>query len=531
MPDPVNTSATTTESSWPTEDAKLAKLFVPREWPRSDESKGQRCCTIRFDPSRKLFIVLEDENFILDVINPADVIGCELEIKLVDETSPSKALATNKESENPEAEKFDNTPKSLVPLDSQARAFLTIYAYPKRKLSQSPTWLSWCDFGGKNDVPNPNLPSTTGPFGNRQARHRTFQVAPAEDLGHINALVRGIRQVSSLPTSRRRMLVLVSPKSGTGTGPLVLEQTVRPMLVQAGVDLEICETTHPLHAKERAAEEDIGSYDGVVLMGGDGIFHEFIQGIHAHRNADTLLQSIKLGIIGCGTGNGLAKSLTHAANEAYSHLESTFLIAKGQTKTIDLSEYETSTKKSYSFLTFAWAMIAEVDIESESIRLLGSLRFDLCAAWKVVPLRTYHARLSYLLPSKHDKSIALGGAMPKFTDPVPDNWNVIDDTFILFWASQVTHSSVRTFSSPPSTIDDGVFQILVVRGKWSRYQVALLLLALEAGTHVNSPAAEFIECVAYRLEPTGSFNVLDGEVIERGPVQAHVLPRAIHTFC
>jgi diacylglycerol kinase family enzyme len=57
------------------------------------------------------------------------------------------------------------------------------------------------------------------------------------------------------------------------------------------------------------------------------------------------------------------------------------------------------------------------------------------------------------------------------------------------------------------------------------------LLALEAGTHVNSPAAEFIECVAYRLEPTGSFNVLDGEVIERGPVQAHVLPRAIHTFC
>jgi sphingosine kinase len=533
MTDPVNTSAAAAETSWPTEDAELAKLFVPREWPRSDESKRQRCCRILFDASRKLLKVVDDENSILDLINPADIIGCELEIKLVDETNPSKALATSKGSENPEAGTFDNTPKSLIPVDSHAKAVLTIYAYPKRDLSQSSTWLSWCGFGGKNDAPNPNPPSATGPFGNRQARHRTFQVAPAEDLVHINALVRGIRQASGLPARPRKLLVLVNLKSGTGTGQQVLDQTVRPMLVQAGVELEICETTHPLHAKERATEEDIGSYDGVVLMGGDGIIHEFLQGVHAHRNADQLVHTIKLGVIGCGTGNGLAKSLTHAANEAYSHLESTFLIAKSQTTAMDLSKYETSTQEYYSFLTFTWAMIADVDIESESVRFLGSLRFDLCAAWRVVSLRTYQARLSYLLPSKHDKSIDLGSAMPKFTDPVPNNWNVIDDTFILFWASQVTHASVNAFNSPPSTIGDGVFQILVIRGKWSRYQVALLLLALDAGTHVNSPAAEFIECVAYRLEPTtaGSFNDLDGEVIEAGPVQAHVLPKAIQIFC
>jgi hypothetical protein len=44
---------------------------------------------------------------------------------------------------------------------------------------------------------------------------------------------------------------------------------------------------------------------------------------------------------------------------------------------------------------------------------------------------------------------------------------------------------------------------------------------------------EFIKCEAYRLEPItpGSFNDLDGEVIEAGPVQGCVLPGAINVCC
>jgi sphingosine kinase len=47
------------------------------------------------------------------------------------------------------------------------------------------------------------------------------------------------------------------------------------------------------------------------------------------------------------------------------------------------------------------------------------------------------------------------------------------------------------------------------------------------------PCVEFIQCTAYRLEPItpGSFNDLDGEVVEPGPIQAAVLPRAIQAFC
>jgi len=519
----------TAEINWPTENSELVKFLIPREWPGSQKDQS---CKITYDASRKLLKIVDDENSILDVINPADVIGCELEIKL-STVDNSSAPNSRKQSENPGADYFDNEPKSLIPVDTQGSVVLTIFAYPKKDLSQSSSWLAWYGFGRSNDGPNPNPPSTTGPFGNRQSRHRRFQVVPSEDLRHINAVVQAIRQVCGIPSVPRKMLVVVNPTSGTGKSKLILNTIVRLMMEQAGVDLEVCETTRPQHAKERAKADDIGEFDAILLMGGDGTIHEFLQGIHQHKEADALLPTIKLGVIGCGTANGLAKSLTYAANEAYSPLESTFMIAKNQVTRMDLSKYKTLDQEYISFLTFTWAMIAEVDIDSEYVRFLGDLRFDLIAVWKVLSRRTYQARLSYLSPSKHDKNIAIGDTMPNLTEPIPDHWDVIDDTFILFWASHVSHAGARVFQSPRSSIHDGVFQILVIRGKWSRYQIAMLLLGIETGTHVNRPAAEFIECVAYRLEPTtaGSYNVLDGERIESGPIQCHVLPGIIQVFC
>ena len=63
--------------------------------------------------------------------------------------------------------------------------------------------------------------------------------------------------------------------------------------------------------------------------------------------------------------------------------------------------------------------------------------------------------------------------------------------------------------------------------------MAMILIGLETGTHVDMEGVEFIQCLAYRLEPqtTGSFNDLDGEVIEDGPIQGHVVPSAIEAYC
>ena len=70
-------------------------------------------------------------------------------------------------------------------------------------------------------------------------------------------------------------------------------------------------------------------------------------------------------------------------------------------------------------------------------------------------------------------------------------------------------------------------------GNVSRFRLAMILLAMENGGHKSMPGVEFVKCTAYRLEPLtkGSFNDLDGEVIEEGQIQGRVLPGAIQVYC
>jgi len=79
---------------------------------------------------------------------------------------------------------------------------------------------------------------------------------------------------------------------------------------------------------------------------------------------------------------------------------------------------------------------------------------------------------------------------------------------------------------PLSRLDDGVFQIFLLCGNVLHYCIAHISLGLKTGSHINMPGVELIACTAYRLEPlvTGSYNNLDGKVIEEGPLQAQVFP-------
>lgn len=78
-----------------------------------------------------------------------------------------------------------------------------------------------------------------------------------------------------------------------------------------------------------------------------------------------------------------------------------------------------------------------------------------------------------------------------------------------------------------------IFPALVLSNNVSRLRLAMILLALETGSHVDMEGVEFIKCTAYRLEPItkGSFNDLDGEVIESGPIQGTVLAGVTQVYC
>jgi len=59
-----------------------------------------------------------------------------------------------------------------------------------------------------------------------------------------------------------------------------------------------------------------------------------------------------------------------------------------------------------------------------------------------------------------------------------------------------------------------------------------MLLKLDSGGHVDCKDLEVIDCVAYQFEPLSnvSYNVLDGELLESGPVQAQIFPGGAKFF-
>jgi len=496
-------------------------------WPTTASNVGflyqKKPCHVLYDETSNLLSIVAQESTVtvMETINPMDVIGVQM------------VKSTNDD-------------------DNSNETFLIIYSYP-----------SSCNRSRCYNQENAAATSTSTANASwknayRRERHYKLMVLPSTDqrktdvddddfLSRITSVLQGVRAVSNLPVSRRKLLLLMNPHAGTGTAQQMYETVVQPMWEQAGLDHDVYPTTGAGHAKSLMVthQDLLSTYEAIVTMGGDGILFEVMQGIHQRSDSMDILRQISFGIIGTGTSNGLMKSILHESQEPYGILEMSFLICRGRITPMDLSTYQITTNPTTSygsligFLSYSYAFIADVDIESELLRFLGYIRIIIWTVWRLLALRTYKVRLSYLPPpvpktSTSTTIVATLPPLPKITDPTPSEWKVIEDDIILIWVCQTTHTSYDVFSSPFSKLNDGLFHILLIRKSCSRYNLLKFLLQLEHGTHIHTKGVEIIPCVAFRLEPLEgkwrSFNDVDGEVVDQGPIQAVINPSAVNVY-
>lgn len=136
----------------------------------------------------------------------------------------------------------------------------------------------------------------------------------------------------------------------------------------------------------------------MVTVSGDGLIHEVVNGLCNRADWESdFMETITIGCIPGGTANGLVKSILYASDEEYGIEEATFLVAKGRRSKMDLTEItgEWEKKKIFSFLSTAWAVIADCDINSEVIRCIGEARFTVWGVWRCLFTRTYNGTLDY----------------------------------------------------------------------------------------------------------------------------------------
>lgn len=99
---------------------------------------------------------------------------------------------------------------------------------------------------------------------------------------------------------KKRMLVIVNPHSGVGRQKRI-ETLLSNNLNRDLYDYEVCYTEYIHHGSLIARDAVDKGYDVVTAVGGDGSVNDVIQGI---KGTDTVL-----GIVPCGSGNGLARCM------------------------------------------------------------------------------------------------------------------------------------------------------------------------------------------------------------------------------
>jgi sphingosine kinase len=364
------------------------------------------------------------------------------------------------------------------------------------------------------------------------ARPRSYQPvtlsqteAASTSATKLAALVAAVNSLCR-PHPNRRLLVLINPFSGVKRGMTVFEEVLRPMLERSELQYTTLLTTHAGHAREHIAALDFSTVDGVITVSGDGLLFEVCQAFRARYDSGDIPPHFTFGIVAAGSGNGLASSLNHAIGRPLSSpIDNALSICKGRAQKLDLATCTTAAGNKYcSFLSLAWGIVADVDLESDVLRCLGPLRFDVYAVHRMISLKKYRARFSYTNEPKP--------TLNPVSQAVPESWTTIEDTFSCFWAVMTTHASDSIYASPNSTLDDGKFRVLLVRGDAGRFNLVKSFLAFENGSHLKQKWVDVIECTAYRIEPLSenSHMDLDGEEIEYGTVQVNVEPSATNIY-
>lgn len=165
----------------------------------------------------------------------------------------------------------------------------------------------------------------------------------------------------------------------------------------------------------------------------------------------------------------------------------------------------------------------EVEGEEACLDLLPSLVKVEDGAPEPLPEEAQEAREH---GEQRQEEARLESRLPGLDEPVPDDWETIEDDFILVHCSQQTHITSDVFFAPQATPDDGCMWLLMLRRSCPKSTIVKLLLGLD-GRHLTYPGVEMVPVEAMRIVPGNGTNkgylTVDGEVIPWTPIQSHIL--------
>ncbi|KAH6790542.1 sphingosine kinase 1 [Perilla frutescens var. frutescens] len=346
----------------------------------------------------------------------------------------------------------------------------------------------------------------------------------------------------------KRLFIFVNPYGGKKSASIIFQNDVKPLLDDAKVEYTVQETKYQLHAKEVVQSLDLAKYDGIICVSGDGVLVEVLNGLLIREDWENAIR-IPLGAVPAGTGNGMAKSLLDSNGEPCAVFNATLSIIRGHKRSLDVATMSQGETRFFSMLMLAWGLVADIDIESEKYRWMGSARLDFYGLQRIFGLRRYNGSVifvpalgyeSYGEPLDLENKIMIDDESEMksedgvvrdrkygYQGPEVDikslNWRKIDGPFVSIWLHNVPWGGEDTRAAPDAEFSDGCLDLIMIRD-CPKLALLKLMTELNNGGHVKSPYVAYLKVKAFILQPgpraddptkAGIIDV-DGEVLARG---------------
>lgn len=204
----------------------------------------------------------------------------------------------------------------------------------------------------------------------------------------------------------RHLLVVVNPIGGKGKGEEIFHELLKPMLVDCGTPYMEIITTGPGHAEKVAKTFDPSVVGAVAIVGGDGLFGEFLNGVNARKDREEVLR-IPIGVVPAGSSNCLACSVG-----LRQPLAACFAIARGRVRPLDVLKVslaggavldpDAQPRVILSVCGVSYGFISEVNTFAGRWRwLFGPARYTVCGFKTMMasPM-TYHVDCRFRDPDE-----------------------------------------------------------------------------------------------------------------------------------
>lgn len=209
----------------------------------------------------------------------------------------------------------------------------------------------------------------------------------------------------SLTNRPNCLLVYINPYGGKRCGKRIYEQKVAPLFRRAGISADVIVTERANHARDHLkTEANLDKYDGVVCVGGDGMFSEILNGLVTRTQSDNGVDenqpdaelvpcSLRIGIIPAGSTDCICFATVGTNDPVTSALH----IIVGDSQPMDVSSvHHNDDFLRYSVSLLGYGFYGDVLSESEKKRWLGPARYDLSGVKTFLSHNYYEGTISFL---------------------------------------------------------------------------------------------------------------------------------------